>query len=172
MAPNIEPPSVFGNLVPVIVAEHNLVSNVSTSQVVEELAKEDERSDLSLDEDCEVGEGRGEEVTTSQSSASMQVLANVVVSCSHVLSLNYYCHFFRILCLHLIALPICGSMMRRRKARLGWSMALLPSVNQVLRGLANSFESKLGDSCKHRSKEEDSDDPDLNSGSSYDDSQR
>ena len=70
------------NLVPVIVAEHNLVSNVSTSQVAEELAKEDERSDLSLDEDCEVGEGRGEEVTTSQSSASMQVLANVVVSCS------------------------------------------------------------------------------------------
>ena len=64
------------NLVPVIVAEHNLVSNVSTSQVAEELAKEDERSD------CEVGEGRGEEVTTSQSSASMQVLANVVVSCS------------------------------------------------------------------------------------------
>ena len=64
------------NLVPVIVAEHNLVSDVSTSQVAEELAKEDERSD------CEVGEGRGEEVTTSQSSASMQVLANVVVSCS------------------------------------------------------------------------------------------
>ena len=169
MAPDIEPPSVFGNLVPVIVAEHNLVSNVSTSQVAEELAKEDERSDLSLDEDCEVGEGRGEEVTTSQSSASMQVLANVVVSCSHVLSLNYYCHFLRILivpCLHLIALPICGSMMRRRrKRRLGWSMALLPSVNQVLRGLANSFESKVGDSCNHRSKEEDSDDSDLNSGS-------
>lgn len=164
------------NLVPVIVAEHNLVSNVSTSQVAEELAKEDERSDLSLDEDCEVGEGRGEEVTTSQSSASMQVLANVVVSCSHVLSLNYYCHFLRILivpCLHLIALPICGSMMRRRrKRRLGWSMALLPSVNQVLRGLANSFESKVGDSCNHRSKEEDSDDSDLNSGSSYEDSQR
>ena len=151
------------NLVPVIVAEHNLVSDVSTSQVAEELAKEDERSD------CEVGEGRGEEVTTSQSSASMQVLANVVVSCSHVLSLNYYCHFLRILivpCLHLIALPICGSMMRRRrKRRLGWSMALLPSVNQVLRGLANSFESKVGDSCNHRSKEEDSDDSDLNSGS-------
>ena len=164
------------NLVPVIVAEHNLVSNVSTSQVAEELAKEDERSDLSLDEDCEVGEGRGEEVTTSQSSASMQVLANVVVSCSHVLSLNYYCHFLRILivpCLHLIALPICGSMMRRRrKRRLGWSMALLPSVNQVLRGLANSFESKVGDSCNHRSKEENSDDSDLNPGSSYDDSQR
>ena len=124
---------------------------------------------LSFDEDSEVGEGRGEEVTTSQSSASMQVLANVVVSCSHVLSLNYYCHFLRILivpCLHLIALPICGSMMRRRrKRRLGWSMALLPSVNQVLRGLANSFESKVGDSCNHRSKEEDSDDSDLNSGS-------
>ena len=160
------------NLVPVIVAEHNLVSNVSTSQVAEELAKEDERSD------CEVGEGRGEEVTTSQSSASMQVLANVVVSCSHVLSLNYYCHFLRILivpCLHLIALPICGSMnhtMMRRRRRLGWSMALLPSVNQVLRGLANSFESKVGDSCNHRSKEENSDDSDLNPGSSYDDSQR
>ena len=171
MAHDIKPPSVFGNLIPVIVAEHNLVSNASTSEVAEELAKEDERSDLSLDEDCEVWEGRGEEVTTSQSSASMQVLANVVVSCSHVLFLNYYCHFFRILivpCLHLIALPICGSMIRRRrrKRRLGWSMALLPTVNQVLRGLANSFESKLGDSCKNRSKEEDSDDPDLNSGSS------
>ena len=76
------------NLVPVIVAEHNLVSNVSTSQVVEELAKEDERSDLSLDEDCEVGEGRGEEVTTSQSSASMQVLANVVVSYSQSCSIS------------------------------------------------------------------------------------
>ena len=79
MAPNIEPPSVFGNLVLVIVAEHDLVSNVLTSQMAEELAKEDERSDLSLDEDCEVGEGRGEEFTTSQSSASMQVLANVVM---------------------------------------------------------------------------------------------
>ena len=49
LAPDIEPPSVFGNLVPVIVAEHNLVSDVSTSQVAEELAKEDERSD------CEEG---------------------------------------------------------------------------------------------------------------------
>ena len=62
-----------------IVAEHNLVSNVSTSQVAEELAKEAKLSDCSLDEASEVGEGRGEEITTSQSSASMQVLANVVV---------------------------------------------------------------------------------------------
>ena len=58
-----------------IVAEHNLVSNVSTAQVAEEA----KLSDCSLDEASEVGEGRGEEITTSQSSASMQVLANVVV---------------------------------------------------------------------------------------------
>lgn len=43
---------------------------------------------LSFDEDSEVGEGRGEEVTTSQSSASMQVLANVVVSYSQSCSIS------------------------------------------------------------------------------------
>ena len=43
---------------------------------------------FSFDEDSEVGEGRGEEVTTSQSSASMQVLANVVVSYSQSCSIS------------------------------------------------------------------------------------
>ena len=93
---DIEPPSVLGNLVPVIVAEHNLVSNVSTSQVAEELAKEDERSDLSLDEDCEVGEGRGEEVTTSQSHhlpISLKILGDSFLSeqCSALVQINERC---------------------------------------------------------------------------------
>ena len=51
-------------------------------------------------------------------------------------------------------------------------MARLPSVNQVLRGSANYFESKVGGSCNHRSNEEDTDDSDLNSGTSYDDCHR
>ena len=79
LAPDIEPPSVFGNLVSVIVAEHNLVCNVSTSQVAEELAKEAKLSDCSLDEGSEVGEGKGGGGYHKPVSASMQVLANVVV---------------------------------------------------------------------------------------------
>ena len=51
-------------------------------------------------------------------------------------------------------------------------MALLPTVNQVLRGSANYFESMVGGSCNHRSNKEDTDDSDLNSGTSYDDCHR
>ena len=75
-------------------------------------------------------------------------------SYSHVLSLKNCCPFCRILCLHLIALLTCGSMGRRWKRRLEWSMARLPSVNQVLRGSANYFESKVGGSCNHRPNED------------------
>ena len=79
-------------------------------------------------QDSEVSDGGEEEVTTSQSSASMQVFAAVMVFSE--CSLNNRCHFCRILKIPyqaLILLQICGSttcptavqlLLRRR---LGWS---------------------------------------------------
>ena len=103
-------------------------------------------------QDSEVSDGGEEEVTTSQSSASMQVFAAVMVFSE--CSLNNRCHFCRILKLPyqaLILLQICGSttcptavqLLLRRW--LGWSRTLLLSACQVLKCKHNSL-SKLLDS--------------------------
>ena len=93
----------------------------------------------------EVSDGWEEEATTSQSSASMQVFAAVMVFSE--CSLNNRCHFCRILKIPYQALnllQICGSttcppavqLLLRRW--LGWSRTLLLSACQVL-------------TCKHNS---------------------
>ena len=101
-------------------------------------------------QDSEVSDGGEEEVTTSQSSASMQVFAAVMVFSE--CSLNNRCHFCRILKIPYQALKllqICGSttclpaVQLLLQMWLGWSMTLLLSACLVLKCKHNSLSKLL-----------------------------